>query len=132
GLARMLDEAAGAAALRTGRGADELTEHAARDLLEPAAAPTTRAGRHLCARLDAVATARRAGHGDLNRHACGRAARRVDELHPDLRGDVPTTRRGPAHARAEQVVPEEGAEEVADVTEVEVPGREAARSQTGM
>src|SRR5207248_6714231 len=128
---RMLDEPARAAAPRTRRGADELAEHAARHLLQPAAAIAPRTRRDPRARLHAVAPAGRARHRDLNRNGCGRTSRGVGQLDLDLRGDVTPARRA-AHPRAEQVVAEERAEQVADVAEIEVPRREAAGAETGM
>src|SRR5262249_19391906 len=129
GLARVLDDPAGAAALRARHGAHELAEDAARDLLEPpgtAAAPT---GRDARAGLDAVAAAGPTLDGGLDGHARSRPARRVDELDLDLGRDVAAARRAAAHAGAEEIVAEERAEEVADVAEVEVARREAARAQ---
>src|SRR4051812_21720066 len=125
----MLDEPTGAAALRAPRGADELAEHASRDLLQAAAPTAARACGHLSPRLHTVAATRSARHRDLERHARRRPTGRVGELDLDFRGHVTTARSGATHPSPEQVVAEEGAEEIADVAEVEVPWREAAGTE---
>ena len=65
-LARMLDDAAGAAALRAGRLADELAEDAARDLLEPAGPAAALTGDDVRAGSGAVAAAGLAGGRQLD------------------------------------------------------------------
>src|SRR5262249_41273772 len=73
----------------------------------------------------AVALAVLAGDGDLERHVAPRALRGLDELDLDARGEIGAAGAPPA----EQVVAEEGGEEVGEAAEVEVPGLEAAASQ---
>src|SRR5262249_19326973 len=129
GLTRVLDDAAAAAALWARRGADELSEEAARHLLEPPGAAAARTGRDARSGLDAVAAAGHTLDGDLDGHARRRPPRGVHELDLDLGRDVAAARRAAPRARSEQVVAEERAEEIADVAEVEVARREAARAQ---
>src|SRR5262245_14461868 len=74
-LARVLDHLSAPTALRARRRADELAEEAARDLLQTAAPAAAVAPDRLRAGLDAVAAARRAGHGGLERHRHLRPAR---------------------------------------------------------
>ena len=128
--ARLLDPAAGAGARGAGLGAHELAEDAPRHLLEPPGAAAGRAGRDLRARLGAVAVAARAGDGDLERHLA--RARRV----PPRRGRSRPSPRGRPRARGrcrpppqEDVVAEEGGEEVGEAAEVEVRRLEAAAAQ---
>src|SRR5581483_10436627 len=117
-LARMLDEPPGAAALGTARGADELAEDAARHLLQPPRPVAPGAHGDARAGLDAVTAARGARDGDLDGNGRRRAARGIDEVDHDLRGDVAAARRAAAGAGtgagAEDVVAEERAEEIAD------------------
>ena len=109
-LARMLDDAAGAAALRAGRRADELAEDAAR---RPAAVGRCRrsAGRSRppCPAATPsppqVAHATATSTGTLTR----RAARGLGEVDLDLGGDVAAARGRAARAAAEQIVAEERA-----------------------
>ncbi len=131
-LARMLDDAAGATALRARRGVNELAEHAAGHLPELAAAAAARTGRDVRAGLDAVAAAGVAWHRDLHGHAHGLAAGGLREVDLDLGGEIAAASRAATHAATEEVVAEERREEIADVTEIEMPWREAARAQSGV
>src|SRR5207247_6162030 len=133
-LARVLDDPAAASAVPARRRPDELAEDAARDLLQPAAAPASAAARDGRPGRDAVAATGAAHDRDLERDARGLAARRFDEVDRHLGGDIRTTRApgGAARRGAEEVLPEEGREEVAEVAEVEVRRREAAGAQPGV
>ena len=93
--------------------AHELAEDAARHLLQPAGAAAARAVDGLRARLDAVAAAGRARDGHVERHLHLRAGRRLAELDLDRRADVGAAPAAPAAAAAEDVVAEEGREDVA-------------------
>src|SRR5262245_14035646 len=98
--ARMLDVTPRAAARRAGLRADELTEHAARHLAQPARAAARGTGRRLRPRLGAVAGAARTRDGDLERDLARRTGRGLDELDFDASGDVCATaaRRSARHA----------------------------------
>src|SRR5581483_3904819 len=117
-LARRLDDATGAVAARAGRGADELAEDAARHLLEPPAPAARRALDRAGARLGAAPLAGVARDGHLERHLLGDSGRGLDELDLDLCADVRAAP-GTACADAEQIVAEEGGEQVAEVAQVE-------------
>ena len=69
----------------------------------------------------------RARHGDLERHVAGRSARGFDELDLHRRSEI-----GPARHAAEQIVSEEGREEIRQAAEVEMPGLEAAAAEAGV
>src|SRR5262249_14332981 len=131
-LTRVLDDAAAAAALWARRGTDELSEEAARHVLEPPGAAAARTGRDARSRLDTVATAGHALDGDLDGHRRPRPPRGAHALDLGLRGDVAAARRTAPGARSEKVVAEERAEEIADVAEVEVARGEPARAQAGV
>ena len=127
-LARMLDDLPAATAVGARLRADELAEHAARDLVQPAAALTAVARDRRRARLDDVAVAGLAVHRDLDRHLDLLSMRRVDERDHDLRRDVGAALPAAcARAAAEEVVAEERREQVAEIPEVELGRPEAAR-----
>ena len=131
--ARLLDPATRALAGRAGLRADELAEDASCDLLQPSAAVAGGAGRDRAARLRAVPTAARAGDGGLKGHLAGDAVRGLDEVDLDRCGKVGAAGATPAAPAAEQdVVPEEGREEVGQAAEVHVAGLEAAAAQPRM
>jgi hypothetical protein len=88
-------------------------------------------GRDRRARLCAAAVAAVAGGGHLEGDADRRAARGLRELDLDLGGDVgPAT--APRPRACEEVVAEEGGEDVREAAEVEVPRLEAAAAQAGV
>src|SRR6478752_9304007 len=119
--ARLLDPAARASAGRARLGADELAEDAPRHLLQPSGSVARRAGDDLGARFRAVAATASAGHRRLERHLARNAVSRLDEVDLDRRsqvGPAPTTASGTA--AEEDVVAEEGREEVGEVAEVDV------------
>ena len=131
--ARALDPPAAARARAARLGAHELAEHAPRDLLEPAGAAAGRAGGDLAARLRAVSSAVRAGRGGLERNLASHAGSSFDEVDLDGRREIRTACASTAAAAAEDdVVAEEGREEIREVAEVDVPGLEAAAPQTRM
>src|SRR6185503_3013169 len=104
-------------------------EHRARDLADAAGPAAGRAGRNGRARLCAVAAAPRARGGNRERdaplHPGGRLAQ--GDLH--ARDDVAAA---PAARAADQVVAEEGREDVREAAEVEVVRRVAAAAQAGV
>ena len=131
--ARVLDDHAPTVAFRTGLGADEVAEHAARNVVKPAGAFATRAGQWLRAGLDAVAAAGLARDRDIERHRNCLAARGFDELDLDLGAEVGAALLRVAADRApEDAVAEERGEDVAEVAHVELRRREAARAQPGV
>src|SRR5581483_5888725 len=118
-------------ALRARLRADELAEHAARHLLQPAGAVAAVAADGRRPGLDPIAVAARAHHGKLERNRRSRAARRVDEIDLDLCRHVRPTSpsSAAAHSGTEDVVAEEGAEQIAEAADVEVRRCETARPQ---
>ena len=112
--------------------AHELAEEPARDLLEEAAAAAARAGDDSRAGRRAAALARAAGHGGLERNPDGRPLRGLDELDRHLGDDVAAAGGAAPASAPEQVVAEEGAEEVAEGAEVEVGRLEAAGAEPGV
>src|SRR5206468_60201 len=130
--ARRGDEVAQAAALRARRRPHELAEHAARHLLHAAAAGARRARDRRRAGLGAVAVAPVARDADPEWDVALDPARRIREVDLYLGGDVGSARppRPPPHP--EEVVAEEGGEDVREVPEVERPGREAAALEAGV
>ena len=131
-LAGMLDQRARAAARRTGAGADELAEDAARHLLHPAAAAARRAGADGRVGLGAVAAAAAALDGDAERHLALGSRRDLGELDLDPRRDVGSARAAHAAADAEEVVAEERGEEIRQAAEVEGARLKAAAAQARM
>jgi hypothetical protein len=130
--ARRLDHPAGAPAARAALRPDELAEHGARDRLQPPKPLAGRAGRRRRAGGGARPGARGAADGDGEGHAAANAARRLDELHLDLGEHVSAARGAPARPAAEaaeEVVAEEGREEVGEVPEVELGGPEPTGSE---
>src|SRR6185503_12601976 len=108
---------------------DELAEHRSRDVLHAA---RTRAGRTplgLGARLGAGAAARRTGDADRKRDLALRPVRGLDEVDLDLGDRVRAAGTPPAAPDAEEVVAEEGREEIGEAAEVECRGVEAAAAQ---
>src|SRR4029077_15306146 len=129
--AGLLDPPAAAGAARAGLGAHELAEHAPRDLADAPRPAAGWAGRDLAAGLcsGGVAVRARDGHGerDLSRDA---RTRRYDlDLHRgcDVRPADVAPRRP-----SEEVVAEEGGEDVRERAEVEVAGCEPAAAQAGV
>ena len=118
--ARRLDDAPGAAAGRARLRAHELAEDAARDLLQLPLPPHVVQVTRSRPRLGALAVAALAGRRDL--HLDGRASRRVNASASSISTATPTSppRARPPRLRAEQVVAEEGREDVGQVREVEV------------
>ncbi len=96
-----------------------------------AAAAARGAGDALGPRLGTVAVAALAGDGHLDLDGALHARERVGELDPDRDADVAAPRPAAAAAR-EQVVAEEGGEDVGQVREVEVGRRVAAAPQSGV
>src|SRR3954451_7128787 len=132
GGARGRHDLASASAAGTRLRPDELAEDAAADLLDAPRATARRAVDQARSRLCARGAAPRAGNGDAERHLARRSTRGLDELDLDLGGDVRAAGAPSAAGSAEQVVAEEGGEDVGDAPEVEVAGREAAAAQPGM
>src|SRR5436190_5482309 len=131
-LARVLDPAAGPAARGASLRAHELPEDAARDLSQPSGAATGRAGADSRPRFGAVAAAAFARNGDLERHLPRRPARRVRQLDLDTRGDIRSTAPPCPPRHAEQVVTEEGREEIGQIAEIERRRLEASAPQPGV
>ncbi len=121
----MLDHPAGAATRRAGLRADELAEGAPRDLLQPPEPLARRARRHLRAWLDPGRLTASARDRDAERNLPLGSRRRLHELDLDVGGDVRAPRARP-HRRREQVVAEEGGEDVGEAAEVEGRRTEAA------
>ena len=127
-LARVLDDLARAAAARTRLASDELAEPGARHSLEVTRAAALFARRDCGARLDSVAAARIASSRDLNRHRASDAGSGLLELDLDLRRNVRPARSPRAGGDAEDVVAEEGGEDVGEAPEIERRRTEARRS----
>src|SRR5687767_6020392 len=130
--ARGLDDLAGASATRATLRPDELAEDGARDRLQPAEPLAGRAGRRRGSGGGARSGADGAADDDREGHAAANALRRLDELHLDLGEHVGAARRSPARPAAEateEVVPEEGREEVGEVPEVELGRPETTGSE---
>ena len=111
--------------------ADELAEDAARDLLQLALTAAGLTGDALGARLGAFAVAALAGGRDLDLDRALDAGERVRELDRDRDADVAAAA-APAAVAREEVVAEEGGEDVAQVREGEVARRVAAAPQPGV
>ena len=90
-----------------------------------------RAGRHVRPRLDAGRLAPATGDGDAERNVPLRPRRRLRERDLDVGGDVRAARPH-AHRLRDQVVAEEGREDVGEAAEVEGRGPEAAAAQAGV
>ena len=120
-----LGDAAGTAARRAGLRADELAEDAAGDLLQLSVAAAGRAGDAFRSGLGALAVAALARRRDLDLDGPRHAGERIGELDPDRDSDIAAARAAAPVAR-EQIVPEEGREDVGQVREVEVARRVAA------
>ncbi len=123
------DQATVAAAVGAPLRANELAEGAPRDLLDAAHPVAGRARRHLRARLDAGRLAVRTRNRDTVRDLAGRPRRRFDQIDRDVGGDVRAARAAATHPRREQIVAEEGGEDVREAPEVERGRPEAAASQ---
>src|SRR2546426_4308956 len=130
-LTRLLDELPGAVARRTGPGAHELAEDAARDLTHAAVAPTGWAGADLRLRLGAVSSATLAWNRDAERHVALCSSRHLRQVDLDPRRDVGAAR-APSSSPAEEVVAEECREQIGEAAEVERGRLEAAATQTRM
>src|SRR5262249_23774163 len=124
-LAGRVDHPPGAVAARAGLGSDELAEDTPGDLLQPPASGAGVALDRGRPRLGAAAAADLARHGDLERHLLGDSGCRIHELDPDLGSDVGSSP-SPAGAHTEEVVAEEGREDVAQTPEVEARCEAAA------
>src|SRR5262249_6708684 len=99
------------------------------------AAVAPRAPARLRPRLDAVASASLARHGDLERDRHRRPARGLDEVDLDLRAQVRTALAGcaaRAPGRAGDARARERREKGAEVAHVELRRREAARTKAGV
>ena len=117
-LARVLDDLTRPAAARTRLAAEEIAETGARHALEVTGAPTVLAGRDGSPRLHSVAAARRAARGHLHRHRTCDAGRSFLELDLDLGRDVGPARSPCAGGDPEDVVAEEGGEDVREATKI--------------
>ena len=106
-----------------GCAADELAERGPRHLLDAAGSAAVVAGRDRSAGLDAVAPALSAANRDLNGHFARDAGCRLFEVDLDLGRDVGSTRAPRPGRHTEDVVAEEGREDVGEAPEVE--GRRA-------
>ena len=132
GLARVLDDASAAAAVRA---RPACARSRRRRCARPAAGDRSPSQRvqvdRVRAGLDAVAVARRARHRGLVGDADLDAPSRVDQLDLDLRRDVRASTRefAPRIAAPKHVVAEERREEVAEAADVDVRRREPARAQ---
>src|SRR5262249_13868271 len=132
-LAVLLDATTGAVAVRARRLPDELAEDTARDVLQDPGPTAAGADHRARSRSGAVATARSAGDGGLDRHRHLAPVRSLDEGDLDLGEHVgPASRCATAPSAAEQVLAEERREEVAERVDVEVCGLEATRAQAGV
>ena len=120
-----LGDAAGTAACRARLRADELAEDAAGNLLQLSMAVACRAGDFFRSGLGALAVAPLARRRDLDLDGPCHAGERIGELDPDRDSDVPAACAA-APVAGEQIVPEEGREDVGQVREVEVARRVAA------
>ena len=109
-----LDHRAGAETRWARLRADELAKDAAGDLLQVAVAAARLAGRPLSAGLGALAFATLAGDSDLDLDRARHAGEGIAELDPDCDADVTATR-APATITREEIVAEEGREDVAQV-----------------
>ena len=131
--ARLLDPAARARARGARLGTDELTEDAARHLLQSSRAVARRAGRDLRSRFRTVSAAAGAGGGDLERNVARDTLRGFDEFYLDRCREIGAARAPAPAATAEQdVVSEEGREEIGEAAEVDVPRLKTAAAQAGM
>jgi len=132
-LARVLDQLPRAGAGRARPCAHELSEHAARNLTHSAAASAGRARADRSVWLRAVSSTTRARNGDTERHGDLGPLRHLGQADLDLRGDVgaPATPPAPPSA-AEEIVTEEGGEEIREVAKVERGGLEAAAPKTSV
>ena len=130
GGARRLDGATGALAAGAGARADELAEHALRDLLHATRSAADVARHRRAAGLGTVAAARLARPGDADRRGHGDAGEGLGERDLGADGDVATAARAAAaRGLTEERLAEEGTEDVREVPEVEVRRREAASAQ---
>src|SRR4051812_46092452 len=121
--ARLLDPPPSSRTRRAGLGADELAEDAPRHLLEASGAVACGARRYLAARLRAVPSAMRAGDCRFEGHLAGHAVRGLDEVDLHRRCEVCAAGASITGAAAEEdVVAEEGREEVGQVAEIDVAG----------
>src|SRR5207302_5513035 len=128
-LARLLDQLARAAARRARARADEFTEDAARHLPDASVSATARTGPHRRVGLGAVSGAAVTGDRDAERDLALGSGGHLGQVDLDAGGDVGAP--GPTHPSpdAEEVVAEEGGEEVREAAEVERAGLEAAAAE---
>jgi hypothetical protein len=131
-LTRMLDQLAGAVAGRAGPRADELAEHASRDLPNATRAAATRTRSDLRVRLRPVPAAAIAWNCDAERHLALGAGDDLGEVDLDLRRDVRAARPRASTSKPEQIVAEERREEIRQAAEVERGRPEAAAPEPRM
>jgi len=127
----MLDQPPAAAALWAILRADELPEGAARDVLDAAEPLAGRADRDLGSRLHTVPRAAGAPNRDSERDFSFHPGRRLPERDLDVGRDVRASAAW-APRRCEQIVAEEGREDVGQVPEVELRRVEAAASEAAV
>src|SRR5215211_7516038 len=132
GAARVHHQDTGAPAAGTRPDAPELAERVSRHLRDLSGAAAGLARLCLLPGLDAAPGAHVAGESHGNGNRSGRPVRRLDEVDLDLGGHVAASPGSPTRGRAEQVVPEEGGEDVGEVAEVEVRRLVAATAQAGV
>ena len=125
----MLDDSPCASATRAGLCADELAQRGPCHLLDAAGSTALVAGRDRSARLDAVASALSAANCDLNGHFARDAGCRVFEVDLDLGRDVGSTSAPRPGRHTEDVVAEEGREDIGEASEVERRGLEPAAAE---
>src|SRR5262249_7112001 len=130
--ARVLDNRPVAPTTPARLGADELSEDRARNGLQSTAAATLRARHRRRAGLGAAAPAGRALDGYPHRTLPPGVLGCLDQVDLDLGGDVRAARRAPQGADAEEIVPEEGGEEIAQSVEVEARRGETAAAQASV
>ena len=123
--AGIFGHASGTAARRACLRADELAEDASGNLLELSVAVAGRAGDFFRSGLGALTVAPLARRRDLDLDGPRHAGERIGEFDPDWDSDVPAACAATSVA-GEQIVPEEGREDVRQVREVEVARRVAA------
>src|SRR5439155_8775342 len=131
-LAGPVDQLPGAAARRARAGADEFAENAARYLADASAPAAARTGANGRIGLGAVAAAVVTGDRDAERDLALRARCHLGQVDLDAGGDVGAA--GPPHpsSDAEEVVAEEGGEEIREAAESERARLEAAAAQSGV
>src|SRR5205823_7028432 len=128
-VAGVLDDAAGATTAGARLGADEFSECGPGDVLQPAGPAAGRTGRGLGAGLCSAAAARGARDGDRERNLALRPGGRLGELDLDLGRHVGAPGAAGPRRDAEEIVTEEGGEEIREAAEVEARRREAAAAQ---